>query len=86
MLFMFTVISQLGNESLVGFPELISLSLDGNPLTSIRAIKSPKLKWLDLSNCRLNFLYPNTFEGVPMLEQLRMANNPTLVYSSRYKL
>lgn len=74
----------MNNDSLIGFPELISLNLDGNPLTSIQHIKSAKLKWLDLSNCMLNLLHPNTFDNVPELEQLRMANNPLLVFSTRY--
>ncbi|KAK0095418.1 hypothetical protein PV326_008425 [Microctonus aethiopoides] len=76
-------ITQLNNDSLIGFPELISLNLDGNPLTSIQHIKSAKLKWLDLSNCMLNLLHPNTFDNIPELEQLRMANNPLLVFSTR---
>lgn len=69
---------------MIGFPNLMSLKLDKNPLKSIDNLSNKNLKWLDLSNCLLNFLQPNTFINTPELEQLRMSNNPTLVYSSRY--
>lgn len=71
------------NESLEGMPELISLNIENNPITTVQRIKSNKLKWLDMSNCRLNILSSNTFEDLPELEQLRLANNPNLVYSTR---
>lgn len=79
----FTAINNITSASLKGLPELVTLSLEGNPLKSIQRLTSEKLRWLDLSDCCLNYLQPDTFEGTPDLEQLKLSNNPTLVYSSR---
>lgn len=57
--------------------------MEDNPLITVKNIKSNKLKWLDMSNCRLSILESNTFEDAPLLEQLRLANNPYLIYSTR---
>jgi len=77
------VITELGNDSLSGLPALISLNLAGNPLKNIQIPVSETLRWLDMSDCILNYLYPDTFSRIPELEELRLVNNPTLVYSTR---
>lgn len=77
------VIKELSKESLSGLPTLTTLSLVGNPLKNIQTPVSKTLRWLDMSDCVLNYLYPDTFSGFPELEELRLANNPTLVYSTR---
>ena len=64
-------------------PELTMLTLMGNPLKDINKTWSPNLQWLDMSDCLLNYLRPDTFNGFPALEELRLSNNPTLVYSTR---
>ncbi|OAD56267.1 hypothetical protein WN48_03585 [Eufriesea mexicana] len=76
-------VPELSNTSLDGLPSLTMLSLIGNPLKFIQKTWSPKLQWLDMSDCLLNYLRPDTFNGFPALEELRMSNNPTLVYSMR---
>lgn len=77
------VIKELGNESLSGLSALTTLTLAGNPLKNIQTPISKTLRWLDMSDCVLNYLYPDTFSGFPELEELRLVNNPTLVYSTR---
>jgi len=77
------VIKVFGNESLNGLSALNTLSLAGNPLKSIQIPVSETLRWLDMSDCALNYLNPDTFVGFPELEELRLVNNPTLVYSTR---
>lgn len=77
------VIKELGNTSLIGLSALTNLNLAGNPLKSIQTPVSKTLRWLDMSDCVLNYLYPDTFSGLPELEDLRLVNNPTLVYSTR---
>ncbi|KYQ55611.1 hypothetical protein ALC60_05533 [Trachymyrmex zeteki] len=77
-------IKVFGNESLNGLSALNTLSLAGNPLKSIQAPVSETLRWLDMSDCALNYLNPDTFIGFPELEDLRLVNNPTLAYSTRY--
>jgi len=78
-----SAIKELGNASLDGLPALTTLNLAGNPLENIQTPASKTLRWLDMSDCFLNYLYPDTFNGFPALEELRLANNPKLVYSSR---
>lgn len=73
----------LSNSSLDGLPRLTTLILVGNPLTTIHDTWSPKLKRLDVSDCQLNYLGPDTFYGFPELDELLLSNNPTLVYSTR---
>lgn len=65
-------------------PELTTLSLMGNPLKVVQKPVSETLRWLDISNCQLNYLNPDSFESLPNLEDLRMSNNPMLVFSTRY--
>lgn len=77
------VIKELGNTSLNGLPALTNLNLAGNPLKSIQMPVSKTLRWLDMSDCVLNYLHPDTFSRLPELEDLRLVNNPTLVYSTR---
>lgn len=79
----FLEIKQIDETSLKGLPDLINLSLRGNPLETIRKPFSKKLRWLDMSHCLLNYLNPDTFAGFSVLEELRLNNNPTLVYSTR---
>ncbi|XP_011882246.1 PREDICTED: toll-like receptor 9 isoform X2 [Vollenhovia emeryi] len=78
------IIRELGNESLNGLSALITLNLAGNPLKNIQTPVSKTLRSLDMSDCVLNYLYPDTFSGFPELEELRLVNNPTLVYSTRH--
>lgn len=77
------VIKELGNTSLNGLPALTTLNLAGNPLKIIDMPVSKTLRWLDMSDCVLNYLYPDTLSKLPELEELRLVNNPTLVYSTR---
>lgn len=77
------VIKELGNTSLSGLPALTTLNLAGNPLKIIERPVSRTLRWLDMSDCVLNYLYPDTLSELPELEELRLVNNPTLVYSTR---
>jgi Leucine-rich repeat (LRR) protein len=81
--FLILGIEVLKNTSLSGLPELVYLSLAGNPLKDIKDPYSPKLKGLDLSKCQLKVLSPRTFQGFPELIDLRLADNPMLVYSTR---
>ncbi|XP_015609166.1 insulin-like growth factor-binding protein complex acid labile subunit isoform X2 [Cephus cinctus] len=78
-------IKELNSLSLSGLPALNLLSLSGNPLRVVLRPTSDSLRWLDLSNCLINYLNPDTFERLTSLEELRLANNPTLVYSTRYE-
>lgn len=77
------MIKELGNTSLDGLSALTTLNLAGNPLKSIEKPVSETLRWLDMSDCMLNYLNPDIFYGLPELEELRLANNPTLVYCTR---
>lgn len=61
----------------------MTLNLAGNPLKIIQTPASETLRWLDMSDCVLNYLYPDTLSRLPELEELRLVNNPTLVYSTR---
>ncbi|XP_032662688.1 insulin-like growth factor-binding protein complex acid labile subunit isoform X2 [Odontomachus brunneus] len=75
---------QLGNASLSGLSALTNLNLAGNPLGYIRKPISATLRSLDMSDCNLNILDPDTFVGLSELEELRLVNNPALVYCTRY--
>lgn len=81
---MFLVIREMDEAFLEDLPSLTTLSLAENPVKSVQRPVSDKLRWLDLSNCQINYLNPDAFQGLPNLEELRLANNPTLVYSTRY--
>lgn len=74
---------ELGNASLNGLSALTNLNLAGNPLGYIRKPVSATLRSLDMSDCNLNMLDPDTFVGLSELEELRMVNNPALVYCTR---
>ncbi|XP_014481904.1 PREDICTED: insulin-like growth factor-binding protein complex acid labile subunit [Dinoponera quadriceps] len=78
------LIKELGNTTLNGLSNLTSLNLAGNPLESVRKPVSAKLRSLDMSDCNLNILEPDTFTRLPGLEELRLVNNPKLVYCTRY--
>ena len=75
-------IKEFGSTFLDGFPNLKTLSLAGNSL-SIQEPLSKTLTWLNLSDCDLNYLNSDTFEGLPNLEELIMKNNRHLTYSTR---
>jgi len=76
-------IKEFDNASLNGLSALTTLSLAGNPLKNIQTPVSKTLRWLDMSDCVLNYLSPDTFNRLPELEELRLVNNPTLTYSTR---
>lgn len=74
---------ELSNATLSGLPKLVHLSLAGNPLDSVKNAVSATLKSLDMSDCKLNILDPDVFLGLAELEELRLVNNPKLVYCTR---
>ncbi|PIC37925.1 hypothetical protein B9Z55_010101 [Caenorhabditis nigoni] len=57
---------------------LISLDLSSNQLSSLPHPILPSLLLLDLSSNTISHLDPHFFTGLPMLQQLRIASNPTL--------
>ncbi|CAD6185897.1 unnamed protein product [Caenorhabditis auriculariae] len=74
--------NQIGEIDAAAFPsigmELISLDLSSNQLSVLPHPVLPSLLLLDLSSNNLVFLDPVFFTGLPMLQQLRLASNPTL--------
>lgn len=76
-------INEMSNTTLSGLPALTHLNLMGNPLVNIRKPISSSLRSLDVSDCKLNILDSDAFLGFPELEELRLVNNPKLVYSTR---
>ncbi|CAI2347575.1 unnamed protein product [Caenorhabditis sp. 36 PRJEB53466] len=57
---------------------LISLDLSSNQLSSLPHPILPSLLLLDLSSNTVSHLDPHFFTGLPMLQQMRIASNPTL--------
>ncbi|CAB3402539.1 unnamed protein product [Caenorhabditis bovis] len=57
---------------------LISLDMSSNQLSTLPHPILPSLLLLDLSSNTIATLDPHFFTGLPMLQQLRIASNPTL--------
>lgn len=76
-------VTTFANDTLSGMPLLTILILAGNPLTLVQKPVGEMLRWLDLSDCQINYLTPDSLEYLPNLEELCLANNPRLVFSTR---
>ncbi|XP_028172783.1 insulin-like growth factor-binding protein complex acid labile subunit [Ostrinia furnacalis] len=70
-------ITQLEASNILKSTTLIELSLDNNAIKEIRTkiLRFPRLKWLDLSHNRLEYIDKEAFRGVNKLEYLNLANN-----------
>lgn len=58
-----------------GLPKLTHLNLSQNPITRLEGLISDSLISIDVSECNIQFLRPETFDGVNKLRELRMSNN-----------